>query len=178
MLGISKLMLLSIALMTAPSYQTQTDTAVRHGLPPAERLLAADQSDGEKAGCFCMEVYLPVCATLPMGKRRRSPTPATRNARRRPSSTRVRVERSDSDRRRLLRAHEDALKRPVCWSLDLAQTHEPKRSQPASARAGSPPRARREASCLEAFYLGDQHQTQAQTIPLGPQALRAEVWSL
>jgi len=36
---------------------------------PSE-VFAEDQSNGAKDGCFCMELYQPVCAKLPSGEQR------------------------------------------------------------------------------------------------------------
>ncbi|MGB8279156.1 MAG: hypothetical protein WCF20_14665 [Methylovirgula sp.] len=53
MMGMFKLTLWSIALMAAPTV-----------------LLADDKPKADEKGCICMEVYLPVCATLPNGEKK------------------------------------------------------------------------------------------------------------
>jgi hypothetical protein len=51
------------------AFQRQVDGAGSSSPPPAEHRLVADQPKAEEA-CICMEVYLPVCATLPNGERK------------------------------------------------------------------------------------------------------------
>lgn len=48
--------LMSAAMMSAAAIPSQ--------------LLAEDRSNGEKDGCFCIEVYQPVCAKLPSGEQK------------------------------------------------------------------------------------------------------------
>lgn len=73
MMGMFKLTLWSIALMAAPTglpaYPHQIDVG-GYSSPSAKRLLADDKPKPDEKGCICMEVYLPVCAALPNGKRK------------------------------------------------------------------------------------------------------------